>query len=60
MEVVPGVWAAGNAVGFAEQIVNAAGAGYRAAATLNGELLRRPGRRRKPALNRPGVDRAPP
>jgi thioredoxin reductase len=36
---VPGVWAAGNAVGFAEQIVNAASGGYRAAATLNGELL---------------------
>lgn len=36
---VPGVWAAGNAAGFAEQVVNAASAGYRAAATLNGELL---------------------
>ncbi|MER5470747.1 NAD(P)/FAD-dependent oxidoreductase [Streptomyces sp. NPDC002935] len=36
---VPGVWAAGNAVGFAEQVVNAASGGYRAAATLNGELL---------------------
>ncbi|MCX4573021.1 NAD(P)/FAD-dependent oxidoreductase [Streptomyces sp. NBC_01571] len=39
LTTVPGVWAAGNAVGFAEQVVNAAGAGYRAAATLNGELL---------------------
>ncbi|MEU6544856.1 NAD(P)/FAD-dependent oxidoreductase [Streptomyces sp. NPDC046859] len=36
---VPGVWAAGNAMGFSEQVVNAASAGYRAAATLNGELL---------------------
>ncbi|MBC2902630.1 NAD(P)/FAD-dependent oxidoreductase [Streptomyces cupreus] len=36
---VPGVWAAGNAMGFAEQVVNAAAGGYRAAATLNGELL---------------------
>ncbi|MCT9005871.1 NAD(P)/FAD-dependent oxidoreductase [Streptomyces rhizosphaerihabitans] len=36
---VPGVWAAGNAAGFAEQVVNAASGGYRAAATLNGELL---------------------
>ncbi|MFD5075204.1 NAD(P)/FAD-dependent oxidoreductase [Streptomyces sp. NPDC058371] len=39
LTTVPGVWAAGNAVGFAEQVVNAAGGGYRAAATLNGELL---------------------
>ncbi|NGO10258.1 NAD(P)/FAD-dependent oxidoreductase [Streptomyces sp. HC44] len=36
---VPGVWAAGNAVGFAEQVINAAALGYRAAATLNGELV---------------------
>ncbi|MGW3664848.1 NAD(P)/FAD-dependent oxidoreductase [Streptomyces sp. NPDC005141] len=36
---LPGVWAAGNATGFAEQVVNAASGGYRAAATLNGELL---------------------
>ncbi|MEW2167024.1 NAD(P)/FAD-dependent oxidoreductase [Streptomyces sp. NPDC007084] len=36
---VPGVWAAGNAAGFAEQVVNAASGGYRAAAALNGELL---------------------
>jgi thioredoxin reductase len=39
LTTVPGVWSAGNAMGFAEQVVNAAGAGYRAAATLNGELL---------------------
>ncbi|WP_369269605.1 NAD(P)/FAD-dependent oxidoreductase [Streptomyces sp. R11] len=36
---VPGVWAAGNAMGFAEQVVNAAAGGYRAGATVNGELL---------------------
>ncbi|GAB7102672.1 NAD(P)/FAD-dependent oxidoreductase [Streptomyces phaeofaciens JCM 4814] len=36
---VPGLWAAGNASGFAEQVVNAAGRGYRAGATINGELL---------------------
>ncbi|WAU81244.1 NAD(P)/FAD-dependent oxidoreductase [Streptomyces sp. Qhu-G9] len=36
---VPGVWAAGNATGFGEQVVNAASGGYRAGATINGELL---------------------
>ncbi|MGP4092199.1 NAD(P)/FAD-dependent oxidoreductase [Streptomyces sp. KR55] len=36
---VAGVWAAGNAMGFAEQVVNAASGGYRAGATINGELL---------------------
>ncbi|MGW1954479.1 NAD(P)/FAD-dependent oxidoreductase [Streptomyces sp. NPDC001920] len=36
---VPGVWAAGNAMGFSEQVVNAAAGGYRAGATINGELL---------------------
>ena len=36
---VPGVWCAGNALGFAEQVVNAAAGGYRAGATINGELL---------------------
>ncbi|MEW2131503.1 NAD(P)/FAD-dependent oxidoreductase [Streptomyces sp. NPDC005435] len=36
---VPGLWAAGNASGFAEQVVNAASRGYRAGAALNGELL---------------------
>ncbi|MFD7436743.1 NAD(P)/FAD-dependent oxidoreductase [Streptomyces sp. NPDC059861] len=39
LTTVPGVWAAGNAVGFAEQVVNAASGGYRAGATINGELL---------------------
>jgi thioredoxin reductase len=39
LTTVPGVWSAGNAVGFAEQVVNAAAGGYRAAATINGELL---------------------
>ncbi|MGW2567878.1 NAD(P)/FAD-dependent oxidoreductase [Streptomyces sp. NPDC001537] len=36
---VPGVWAVGNAMGFAEQVVNAAAGGYRAGAFINGELL---------------------
>ncbi|MEU8620595.1 NAD(P)/FAD-dependent oxidoreductase [Streptomyces sp. NPDC048623] len=36
---VPGVWAAGNAIGAYEQVVNAASAGYRAAATVNADLL---------------------
>ncbi|MFJ4685249.1 NAD(P)/FAD-dependent oxidoreductase [Streptomyces sp. NPDC088789] len=36
---VPGVWAAGNAAGFAEQVANAVGAGYRAGSALNGDLL---------------------
>ncbi|MFJ8112270.1 NAD(P)/FAD-dependent oxidoreductase [Streptomyces sp. NPDC096132] len=36
---VPGVWAAGNASGFAEQVVNAASRGYRAGAAINGALL---------------------
>ncbi|MFD7135871.1 NAD(P)/FAD-dependent oxidoreductase [Streptomyces sp. NPDC059894] len=36
---VPGLWAAGNASGFAEQVVNAASRGYRAGAAVNGELL---------------------
>ncbi|MEU3526277.1 NAD(P)/FAD-dependent oxidoreductase [Streptomyces sp. NPDC038707] len=36
---VPGLWAAGNASGFAEQVVNAAGRGYRAGAAINAELL---------------------
>ncbi|MFC8246731.1 NAD(P)/FAD-dependent oxidoreductase [Streptomyces chartreusis] len=36
---VPGVWAAGNAMGFAEQVINAASGGYRAGAFINGELL---------------------
>jgi thioredoxin reductase len=36
---VPGVYAVGNAAGFGEQVINAASAGYRAAATINGELL---------------------
>ncbi|MFG2745836.1 NAD(P)/FAD-dependent oxidoreductase [Streptomyces chartreusis] len=36
---VPGVWAAGNAMGYAEQVINAAAGGYRAGAFINGELL---------------------
>ena len=36
---VPGPWAAGNASGFAEQVVNAVSRGDRAGAAINGELL---------------------
>ncbi|MEU3339930.1 NAD(P)/FAD-dependent oxidoreductase [Streptomyces sp. NPDC006668] len=36
---VPGLWAAGNASGFAEQVINAASRSYRVGATINGELL---------------------
>ncbi|MGW1031167.1 NAD(P)/FAD-dependent oxidoreductase [Streptomyces antibioticus] len=36
---VPGLWAAGNVSGFAEQVVNAASRGYRSGAAINGELL---------------------
>ncbi|MFD3730155.1 NAD(P)/FAD-dependent oxidoreductase [Streptomyces sp. NPDC058632] len=36
---VPGAWAAGNAIGFAEQVVHAASGGYRAAAAIVGDLL---------------------
>ncbi|MFJ8826014.1 NAD(P)/FAD-dependent oxidoreductase [Streptomyces sp. NPDC102467] len=36
---VPGVWAVGNAAGPAEQVVNAASAGYRAGVTINVDLL---------------------
>ncbi|WP_077799827.1 NAD(P)/FAD-dependent oxidoreductase [Streptomyces sp. JHA26] len=36
---VPGVWTAGNAMGFAEQVVHAASGGYRAASAVVGDLL---------------------
>ncbi|MFC9488068.1 NAD(P)/FAD-dependent oxidoreductase [Streptomyces hydrogenans] len=36
---VPGVWAAGTVTGPTEQVVNAAGAGYRAGTVINAELL---------------------
>ncbi|MEU8527564.1 MULTISPECIES: NAD(P)/FAD-dependent oxidoreductase [Streptomyces] len=36
---VTGVWAAGNAVGAAEQVVNAASGGYRAGVAVNMDLL---------------------
>ncbi|MDX3670306.1 NAD(P)/FAD-dependent oxidoreductase [Streptomyces europaeiscabiei] len=39
LTTVPGVWAVGNAMGFSEQVVNAASSGYRAGATINGDLL---------------------
>ncbi|MEU6981811.1 NAD(P)/FAD-dependent oxidoreductase [Streptomyces sp. NPDC046324] len=36
---VPGVWAAGNAIGAQEQVINAASGGYRAGVAINMELL---------------------
>ncbi|WP_251092402.1 NAD(P)/FAD-dependent oxidoreductase [Streptomyces sp. Caat 7-52] len=36
---VPGLWAAGNASGFAEQVINAASRGYRAGSAINADLL---------------------
>ena len=36
---VPGVWTAGNALGFAEQVVHAASGGYRAASAIVGDLI---------------------
>ncbi|MCL6734521.1 NAD(P)/FAD-dependent oxidoreductase [Streptomyces neyagawaensis] len=36
---IPGIWAAGNAMAFSEQVINAASSGYRAGATINGDLL---------------------
>ncbi|MFD0052223.1 NAD(P)/FAD-dependent oxidoreductase [Streptomyces sp. NPDC127168] len=36
---VPGVWTAGNAMGFGEQVVHAASGGYRAAAAIVGDLI---------------------
>ncbi|MET9438499.1 NAD(P)/FAD-dependent oxidoreductase [Streptomyces sp. NPDC006551] len=36
---VPGVWAAGNAIGAQEQVINAASGGYRAGAAINAELI---------------------
>ncbi|MFE0821371.1 NAD(P)/FAD-dependent oxidoreductase [Streptomyces sp. NPDC058794] len=36
---VPGVWTAGNAMGFAEQVVHAASGGYRAATAVVGDLI---------------------
>ncbi|MEU7410731.1 NAD(P)/FAD-dependent oxidoreductase [Streptomyces sp. NPDC042638] len=39
LTTVPGLWAAGNVTGFAEQVVDAAARGHRAAAAINGELV---------------------
>ncbi|MFI2426399.1 NAD(P)/FAD-dependent oxidoreductase [Streptomyces sp. NPDC018955] len=39
LTTVPGVWAAGNTIGFSEQVVHAASGGYRAAAAIVGDLL---------------------
>ncbi|MGY0020516.1 NAD(P)/FAD-dependent oxidoreductase [Streptomyces sp. YJ-C3] len=51
---VPGVWAVGNAAGPAEQVVNAASAGYRAGTTINADLLHTD-LERAAALRRAGV-----
>ncbi|MEZ3180416.1 NAD(P)/FAD-dependent oxidoreductase [Streptomyces pimonensis] len=40
LTTVPGVWAAGNLIGFSEQVVHAASGGYRAATAIVGDLLR--------------------
>lgn len=59
---VPGVYAVGNAAGAAEQVVNAASAGYRAGATLNAELrladLERVAERRRAGVFSPEGERA--
>ncbi|MEW2118773.1 NAD(P)/FAD-dependent oxidoreductase [Streptomyces sp. NPDC005474] len=39
LTTVPGVWAAGNAIGFAEQVIHAASGGYRAAAAIVADLV---------------------
>jgi thioredoxin reductase len=39
LTTVSGVWAAGNAIGFSEQVVHAASGGYRAASAIVGDLL---------------------
>ncbi|WP_371658115.1 NAD(P)/FAD-dependent oxidoreductase [Streptomyces sp. NBC_00280] len=39
LTTVPGVWAAGNAIGFAEQVVHAASGGYRAATAIVADLV---------------------
>ncbi|MHA5050640.1 NAD(P)/FAD-dependent oxidoreductase [Streptomyces sp. SD15] len=39
LTTVPGVWAAGNAIGFTEQVVHAASGGYRAATAIVADLL---------------------
>ncbi|MFE2048137.1 NAD(P)/FAD-dependent oxidoreductase [Streptomyces sp. NPDC059459] len=39
LTTVPGVWTAGNAMGFAEQVVHAASGGYRAASAVVGDLI---------------------
>ncbi|MDW4907344.1 NAD(P)/FAD-dependent oxidoreductase [Streptomyces sp. ADMS] len=39
LTTVPGVWAAGNAIGFAEQVIHAASGGYRAATAIVADLV---------------------
>jgi len=39
LTTVPGVWAAGNAIGFGEQVIHAASGGYRAATAIVSDLV---------------------
>uniref|UniRef100_A0AAU2ABT2 NAD(P)/FAD-dependent oxidoreductase n=1 Tax=Streptomyces sp. NBC_00093 TaxID=2975649 RepID=A0AAU2ABT2_9ACTN len=39
LTTVPGVWAAGNAIGFGEQVIHAASGGYRAATAIVADLV---------------------
>ncbi|MZD10353.1 FAD-dependent oxidoreductase [Streptomyces sp. SID5785] len=59
---VPGVWAAGNATGPAEQVVHAAAAGYRAGTVINMDLLHadleRAAERRRAGVFSPEGERA--
>lgn len=59
---VPGVWAVGNATGPAEQVINAASAGYRAGAFINAELIHvdvaRAAERRRAGVFSPEGERA--
>ncbi len=45
---VPGVWAVGNATLLSQQVVHAAGDGYKAAATINNEMIMEDIERRVP------------
>ncbi|MGP3769528.1 NAD(P)/FAD-dependent oxidoreductase [Streptomyces sp. SDT5-1] len=59
---VPGIWAVGNATGPAEQVVNAASAGYRAGVALHAQLLQsdldREAERRRAGVFSPEGERA--
>ncbi|GAA2440101.1 NAD(P)/FAD-dependent oxidoreductase [Actinomadura vinacea] len=55
---VPGVWAAGNAVALAEQVIGAAAAGVRAGAAINADLVAEETRRAVEARREPFSARA--